>query len=126
MRGKVSGRVQALLLLERMPEDSMLFFSRLRFTDSVLSTSQDWKRHKPFCKADATKSSVPSLNASDDTTEDTVQRVTPSKDMNSEKSEGRTPRHSIDAPVRRGGTTRADSKTPGPQTTRELRKDNSR
>jgi hypothetical protein len=94
VRGKVSGRVQALLLLEGVSEDSVLFFSGPRFADSVLSASQDWKRHKPFCKADATKSSVPSLNASNDTTEDIVQRATPPKDMNSDKSEGRARGHS--------------------------------
>lgn len=122
VRGKVSGRVQTLLLLEGVPEDCMLFYPRPHFTDSALPVSQDWKRHKPFCKADATKSSVPSLNASNDTTENTVQRATPSKDVNSDKSEGRATGHSIDGPARHGGTARANSKTPGTRTMGELRK----
>jgi len=122
VRGEVSGRVQALLLLKGVPEDGMLFFPRLYFTDSALPTSQDWKRHKPFCKADATKSSVPSLNASNDTTENTAQRTSTSKDVNSDKSEGRATGHSIDGPARHGGTARANSKTPGTRTMGELRK----
>jgi len=98
------------------------FFSGSHSTDSVLSASQDWKRHKPFCKAEATKSSVPSLNANNDTTEDTVQRATPSKDVNSDKSEGRATGHSIDGSARHGGAARVNSKTPGTRTMGELRK----
>lgn len=100
----------------------MLFLSCPYFTGSEPSASQDWKRHKPFCKAGATKSSVPSLNASNDTTEDTVQRTSLSKEANSDKFEGRTPGHSIDVPTKHGGTMRVNSKTLGPQTMRELRK----
>jgi len=100
----------------------MLFLSSPRFLGSELSTSQDWKRHKPFCKADATKSSVLSLNANTDTAEDIVQRATLSEDMDSDKFEGRAPGHSIDVSMRHGGTMRLNSKTLGPKAMREIRK----
>ncbi|KAF9654422.1 hypothetical protein BDM02DRAFT_3196715 [Thelephora ganbajun] len=82
----------------------------------------DWKRHKPFCKAGAAKSSVHSLNTNNDTSEKTVQRSTTSEDMDSDKFEGRTPGHSIDVAMRDGGTMRLNSRTLGPKMMREFRK----
>jgi hypothetical protein len=82
---------------------------------------QDWKRHKPFCKADATKSSVDSLNANE-TEESAARRAAVPEEIDSDKFEGRAPGHSIDVPTKGGGAMRLNSKTLGPKTMRELRK----
>jgi len=120
--GKVSHAVQALLLLEGVSEDGMPFFSRSQFPDSELSVSQDWKRHKVLCRADATESSVLSLNTSDETAESTAQRASMSEGTESDTFEGRDSGHIIDVPTRHGGTMRLTSKTLGPQMMREFRK----
>ena len=122
MWGKVSDAIQALLLLEGVSEDGMPFFSRSRIPDSELSVSQDWKRHKPLCKADATESSVLSLNASDETAETSTQRASMSEGTESDTFEGRASGHIIDVPTRHGGTMRLTSKTLGPQMMREFRR----
>ena len=105
-----------------MPENGVLLSSRPHLSDLELSASQDWKRHKPFCKANAKKSSVPSLNASNDTGEDTVRRTTRSEDKASDTFPGRAPGYSIEVPLKHGGTMQLHSKTLGPHMMREFRK----
>jgi hypothetical protein len=100
----------------------MSLFSSPCFPDLESSASQDWKRHKPFCRADATRSSVDSLNADGDTMDSVAQRGTLSDDMDTDKFDGRTAGRSIDVPLRGGSTARLNSKTLGPKTMRELRK----
>ena len=100
-----------------------LSYAHHRFPCFELFPLQDWKKHKPFCKADATKSSVDCLNAGSDTADtNAVQRATPSEEIDSDKFEGRRPGHSIDVPTKNGSTTRVNSKTLGPKTMKELRK----
>ena len=89
---------------------------------SELSALQDWKQHRQFCKADATRSSVDCLNASNDTGETAVRRATLPDDIDSDKFEGRRPGHSIDVPMKNGSSIRLNSKTLGPKTMKELRK----
>lgn len=98
---------------------SFLFFSSLSICKS---TSQDWKRHKPFCKSDATRSSVDSLNAESDTEETTVERATLDHDIDSDRFEGRTSGHSVEVPMTDGSTMQVSTKTLGPKTLRGLRK----
>lgn len=94
----------------------------LRASDLGSFCWQDWKRHKPFCKADATRSSVDYLNADHDTGGTTAQRAGPPDDLEPDKFEGRASGYSIDVPAKNGGSMRVNSKTLGPKTMRELRK----
>ena len=91
----------------------------VRFPGLGLSLLQDWKRHKPFCKAEATRSSVDYLNADSDSGETIMKRAGLSDD---DKFEGRTSGHSIDVPTKNGGAVRVNSKALGPKMMRELRK----
>ena len=115
--------IQALVLLEGVPEDG-IFFSPfpLHLQIYIYSTSQDWKRHKPLCKSDATRSSVDSLNAKSDTEEPTVERATLSHDVGSDRFEGRTSGHSVEVPMKDGSTMRLTTNTLGPKTLRGIRK----
>ncbi|KAF9654423.1 hypothetical protein BDM02DRAFT_3106814 [Thelephora ganbajun] len=82
----------------------------------------DWKRHKPFCKADATMSSAHSLSTDDQTAEDTERRASLPEDTSPDALRGRSPEYSVDMPLGEGRTLRLSSKTLGPQMMRELRK----
>jgi hypothetical protein len=83
---------------------------------------QDWKLHKPFCKAEATMSSVHSLNTDCEAPESSERRAGLPEDIDLDTFEGRAPEHSIDMKLGEGRTLRVSSKTLGPQMMRELRK----
>jgi hypothetical protein len=121
--GKVSSDSQAFLLLQGVPEDGILSFFLL-LNSGAVSTLQDWKRHKPFCKDDASRSSVDSVNAEIDKEdkEQIIQRATLSHDVTSDKFEGRAAGHGIDVTMKDGNIMRLTSETLGPKTMRGIRK----
>lgn len=93
------------------------------YFESISSTLQDWKRHKPFCEAGTVMSSVRSQSTDNKVPESSGQRTSPPEDIDLRDTfEGRAPGHSIDLSLGEGRTFLVSLKTMGPQMMRESRK----